>query len=125
VVTQSDDLQAQQQLEAAGAEVIRLPAAKNGADLPALMDHLAQREINEVLIEAGATLAGAALAAGVVDELLIYAAPHIMGSEARGLFDIPGLSRMQERIELDITDLRMVGKDIRITARPKNRNATD
>ena len=71
-----------------------------------------------MLVESGPTLAGAFLAAGLVDELVIYAAPHIMGDDAQGLFRLPELKRMRDRIGLNITDLRMVGPDIRITAVP-------
>jgi diaminohydroxyphosphoribosylaminopyrimidine deaminase / 5-amino-6-(5-phosphoribosylamino)uracil reductase len=79
---------------------------------------LAQRETNEVHVEAGAGLCGALLQLKLVDEIVVYMAPHIMGANARGLFDLPGLDRMQDRIDLEISDLRQVGKDIRITARP-------
>ena len=109
----------QRSLERAGAEVALLPGIDgNRIDLGRLLDQLGQRQINEVLVESGATLAGGFLAAGLVDELVIYAAPHIMGDAARGLFRLPGLKRMQDRINLEITDLRMLGKDIRITATP-------
>lgn len=108
----------QHSLEAAGAEVMLLPGDGDRIDLGALLDQLGRSQINEVLVESGPTLAGGFLAAGLVDELVIYAAPHIMGDAARSLFRLPGLTRMQDRIELDITDLRMLGKDIRITARP-------
>ncbi|MES9885030.1 MAG: bifunctional diaminohydroxyphosphoribosylaminopyrimidine deaminase/5-amino-6-(5-phosphoribosylamino)uracil reductase RibD [Sedimenticola sp.] len=103
---------------AAGGEVFSLPGDEQRVDLNELVKHLAGQEINEVLIEAGATLAGAALAAGIVDELVIYAAPHLMGDGGRGLFHLPGLERMQDRIELEFSDVRMVGRDLRITARP-------
>lgn len=108
----------QRLLETAGAEVALLPGDGGRIDLGMLLDQLGRRQINEVLIESGSTLAGSFLAAGLVDELVIYAAPHIMGDDARGLFRLPGLKRMRDRIGLDITDLRMVGKDIRITAIP-------
>jgi diaminohydroxyphosphoribosylaminopyrimidine deaminase/5-amino-6-(5-phosphoribosylamino)uracil reductase len=74
-------------------------------------------EVNEVLVEAGATLSGAMLQAGLIDELVIYVAPILMGDDARGLFRLPGLETMQQKIGLDITDMRAVGKDWRITAR--------
>ena len=99
----------------AGVAVMRL---EGGLDLSGVMRVLGEQEINEVLIEAGPTLAGAALAAGVIDELVLYAAPHLMGDAARGLFHLPGLVAMDDRVGLRITDLRMVGDDIRITARP-------
>ena len=73
-------------------------------------------EINEVHLEAGATLAGALLAGGWVDELLVYLAPHLMGDAAHGLFRLPGLERMEQRIGLSIRDIRAVGRDWRITA---------
>jgi len=105
-------------LEAAGVEVRQLTGNSGRIDLGKLLDELGRRQINEVLIESGPTLAGEFLGAGWVDELVIYAAPHVMGDEARGLFRLPGLERMQDRIGLEINDLRMVGDDIRITARP-------
>ncbi len=98
-----------------GVSLIELAA---GLDLPEVLRELALREINEVLIEAGPTLAGAALTAGVIDELVFYMAPHLMGHQARGLFHLPGLDRMDQRRPLTITDLRAVGRDWRITARP-------
>jgi len=105
-------------LEAAGAEVVALPRQGIGIDLDRVMEMLAARDINEVLIESGPTLAGAAVAAGVVDELVIYAAPVLMGSDARGLLNLPALTEMKDRISLEIRDLRMVGRDLRIRARP-------
>ena len=102
-------------LQARGIYVQQMP---DGLDLPLVMEFLAGREINEVLIEAGPTLAGAALRAGLIDELIIYMAPHLMGHQARGLFHLPGLEKMADRIELSIRDIRQVGKDFRITAVP-------
>ncbi|WP_456415938.1 bifunctional diaminohydroxyphosphoribosylaminopyrimidine deaminase/5-amino-6-(5-phosphoribosylamino)uracil reductase RibD [Thiolapillus sp.] len=98
----------------AGVAVMRL---EGGLDLPGVMRTLGEQEINEVLIEAGPTLAGAAIQAGIVDELVIYMAPHLMGHQARGLFHLPGLEKMADRIGLQIQDIRSVGADIRITAR--------
>ena len=77
---------------------------------------VAEREVNEVHVECGATLAGSLLRAGLVDELLIYMAPKIMGDQARGLFHLPELSEMKDSIELNITDIRQLGDDIRLTA---------
>ncbi|MCU7935724.1 MAG: bifunctional diaminohydroxyphosphoribosylaminopyrimidine deaminase/5-amino-6-(5-phosphoribosylamino)uracil reductase RibD [Candidatus Thiodiazotropha sp. (ex Dulcina madagascariensis)] len=105
-------------LEAAGAQVAMLPGDRRRLDLPEVLGFLAAQEINEVLLESGATLAGAMLEQGLVDELIIYLAPHLMGQDARGLFHLPGIQRMSERVELGITDLRQVGPDIRITAVP-------
>ncbi len=103
-------------LSAAGAELITLAGTEDKIVFTPLLKYLAAREINEVLIESGATLAGAALSEGLIDELVIYAAPHIMGNSALGLFHLPGLEKMEQKIQLEITDLRMIGKDIRILA---------
>jgi len=106
-------------LEAAGAEVICLPGREGTIDLPTLMDRLGDRQINEVLIETGAVLSGALLRDNLIDEFVVYMAPHLMGDQARGLFHLPGLGTMKERIELEITDIRAVGRDWRITARKR------
>jgi diaminohydroxyphosphoribosylaminopyrimidine deaminase/5-amino-6-(5-phosphoribosylamino)uracil reductase len=103
---------------AAGAEVCVLPPDPAGrVDLHLLLCYLAEREINEVLIEAGPTLAGAAVALNLVDELVLYLAPHLMGDAARGLFRLPGLERMEQRIGLVIDDVRRVGCDLRVVLR--------
>ncbi|RTR07182.1 bifunctional diaminohydroxyphosphoribosylaminopyrimidine deaminase/5-amino-6-(5-phosphoribosylamino)uracil reductase RibD [Halomonas nitroreducens] len=108
-------------LEAAGAEVLALPAAVDGrVDLAALLRHLAEREaVNEVLLETGATLAGAMLDADLVDEMQLFVAPTLLGGEARPLFALPGLERMEQQRPLEILDIRAVGRDWRITARPR------
>ena len=118
IVTSRGDDVTKERLMRRGAEVALLEGGAAAIDLQALLDYLGGRDINELLIEAGPTLAGAALQAGVVDELVIYVAPHLMGSEARGLFNMPGLERMRDRIDLNLVDIRAVGEDIRITARP-------
>lgn len=88
-------------------------------DLRAVMRLLAERQVNEVLIEAGATLAGAVIAAGLADELILYLAPHLMGADARGLMQLPGVQAMADRIDLEWSDIRRVGQDLRLTVRPK------
>ncbi len=105
-------------LSAAGAEVIALPAGEGGRVSPeAVLDFLGREGINEVMVEAGATLNGALLQAGLIDEIIVYLAPLLMGDAARGLFHLPGLERMADRIPLEIDDIRAVGDDWRITAR--------
>jgi diaminohydroxyphosphoribosylaminopyrimidine deaminase/5-amino-6-(5-phosphoribosylamino)uracil reductase len=106
-------------LESAGARVVTMPGRDGQVDLEAALRYLAREEINEVLLETGATLAGAALALGLIDELVVYLAPHVMGDGARGLFHLPGLERMEDRIELDVVDVQAVGRDWRIIARPR------
>lgn len=119
VVYSRADTQRQDSLQRAGAELLQVEHTVQGIDLQALLQNLATREINEILLEAGPTLAGAALASGLIDELIIYMAPHLMGNEARGLFNLPGLDQMTDRLALEIEDIRMVGSDLRITAYPR------
>lgn len=110
-----------QALIAAGAEIHRLPAGDGHIDLAAVLDLLGHLEINEVMSEAGPTLNGALLAAGLVDEIIVYLAPHLMGDAARGLFHLPGITTMRDRVELEIVDYRALGTDWRLTARPRGR----
>jgi diaminohydroxyphosphoribosylaminopyrimidine deaminase/5-amino-6-(5-phosphoribosylamino)uracil reductase len=78
---------------------------------------LAEREVNDVLVEAGPRLSGYLVEKGLVDELVIYLAPHIMGSETRGMFATPHWLALGDRQALKMTDIRRVGEDLRITAR--------
>jgi len=103
-------------LEAAGATVIALPGAHGRVDLRATLARLAADEANEVLVEAGATLVGSLLAGGLVDEMVIYAQPLLLGDAARGLARLPGLDRLADAVRLALRDLRMVGETLRITA---------
>jgi len=118
LVTAADSAKADT-LRAAGAEVLVLPGMDGRVDLSALLKELARREINEVLVEAGAELNGALLQAGLVDELLLYYAPTLLGDAAHGMFALPQFSEMSQRVELDILSLDRVGQDIRIRARPR------
>lgn len=107
----------QSALQAAGAEVIHLPASGSGIDLQALLAELARRECNEILVECGATLAGAFVQEGLFDELIVYLAPALLGTDARGLLALP-LARMAEKIPLQWQDVRRVGDDLRLTLQP-------
>ena len=118
ILTTVTDAQRHIALERRGAEVQRLPSAPGGLDLAAVMAELARREINEVHTECGPTLAGALLQAGLLDELVIYMAPILLGHTARGLVHLPELASMQQRRTLTISDIRAVGRDWRITAHP-------
>lgn len=112
------DSTAAQDYLAAGAELLALPSATSEyVDLEALLRLLASRDCNEVLVESGAGLAGAFLQAGLVDELIVYMAPRLLGSLARPLLELP-FDSMAEAMQLDVTDMRVVGRDWRITARP-------
>ncbi len=105
-------------LAAAGARLETAPRREGSLDVEAVLRRLAQLEINEVLVEAGPTLAGTVLRYGLVDELVIYLAPHLMGHDGAPLLRLPGIETMADRVPLTITDLRRVGDDLRIVARP-------
>jgi len=104
-------------LRAAGAEVIVLPNPQGKVDLPRLLQALAGRGVNELHVEAGHKLNGSLLREGLVDELLLYFAPTLLGS-GREMFPLPELTDLAGRRDLKIVDLRCVGTDIRILARP-------
>lgn len=106
-------------LQVRGVETLVLPkdSRKGKVDLNALMGSLAARGVNQLMVESGAKLNASLLQAGLVDELVIYAAPHLFGDLAAGMFAMPALESVDERISLDVRDRRMVGTDCRIIAR--------
>jgi diaminohydroxyphosphoribosylaminopyrimidine deaminase/5-amino-6-(5-phosphoribosylamino)uracil reductase len=104
-------------LTSRGAEVAVLPDAAGKVDLAAMLTDLGKRGISEVLVEAGAKLNGSLLRSGLVDELLIYQAPLLLGDKARGMADLPELVELAGAHRLVITDRCMVGIDQRILAR--------
>ena len=101
-----------------GVNVIVIETDRGHVDLKKLMRRLAEREINDVMVEAGAKLNGALIQAGLIDELVIYMAPKLLGDSGQGLFHLPTLQKMSQHIALNITDIRPVGSDWRITASP-------
>lgn len=105
-----------QQLREKGVRIIALNDTEQGLDLSQLIEELSSMSLNSVFIEAGKTLAGALLEAKRLDELVLYMAPKILGNNARGLFDLPELELLKDTPTLNITDLRQIGNDIRITA---------
>ncbi|HRE17814.1 MAG TPA: bifunctional diaminohydroxyphosphoribosylaminopyrimidine deaminase/5-amino-6-(5-phosphoribosylamino)uracil reductase RibD [Rhodocyclaceae bacterium] len=104
-------------LQARGAEVLVLPNAQGKVDLAALLQALGQRGINEVHAEAGFKLNGSLLAEGLVDELLLYLAPCLIGDSAQGLFNLPELAGLADKRTLQWRDVRQVGQDLRLIAR--------
>jgi diaminohydroxyphosphoribosylaminopyrimidine deaminase/5-amino-6-(5-phosphoribosylamino)uracil reductase len=104
-------------LQVMGVRTLQAPNAQGQVDLAALMQALTALPCNEVLIEAGATLNGAFMQSGLVDELLLYYAPKLMGNTARGMFALPELAQMSDVRDLNILDVRQFGQDIRIQAK--------
>lgn len=100
-----------------GAQVVVMPGAGGRVDLAACVRDLAARGLNEVLVEAGRTLNGALMQAGLLDELIVYLAPQLLGDQARGMVALGELTQLDQRIELSWQDVRHVGKDLRIVAR--------
>jgi diaminohydroxyphosphoribosylaminopyrimidine deaminase/5-amino-6-(5-phosphoribosylamino)uracil reductase len=107
-------------LRAAGAELVQLQKEDDKISLPALMMFLNSEKFNEVMLETGATLSGAFMQAGLIDEIVIYMAPLLMGDAAHGLVTLPDISKMSETSRLKILDVRAVGKDWRIIAKPES-----
>jgi diaminohydroxyphosphoribosylaminopyrimidine deaminase/5-amino-6-(5-phosphoribosylamino)uracil reductase len=104
-------------LRSTGAEVLIFPNAAGKVELKDLLDELGRRGINEVHAEAGFKLNGSLLREGLVDELLLYLAPCLIGHDASGLFNLPELTSLDQKRQLKIRDLRQVGENIRILAR--------
>jgi len=104
-------------LEEVGARLSRLPELDGHLCLATLLNELGTREINDLLVEAGPVLNGALLAAGLIDELIVYQSSRVMGANARGMFVLDSVATMNENIKLDLAAQRRVGDDLRLTYR--------
>ncbi|HYS56697.1 MAG TPA: bifunctional diaminohydroxyphosphoribosylaminopyrimidine deaminase/5-amino-6-(5-phosphoribosylamino)uracil reductase RibD [Burkholderiales bacterium] len=104
-------------LKGAGAEVVIIPNDGGKVELFRLMEELARRELNEIHVEAGTKLNGSLLQAGVVDELLVYLAPRVIGDSGRGMFGLPQLTDLSQTTALKIREVERIGEDLRIVAR--------
>jgi diaminohydroxyphosphoribosylaminopyrimidine deaminase/5-amino-6-(5-phosphoribosylamino)uracil reductase len=107
-------------LEDKGAEVVVLPNPRGKVELTDLMLELARREINEVHVEAGTKLNGSLLRENLVDEILLYLAPCLLGDTARGMFGLPELADLAQKRLLQFGDVRLIGNDIRILSKVLN-----
>ena len=117
IFTTTDNKERISALKEVGARPIILPNEKGKIDLAGLMQILADFEINELLVEAGNRLSSAFIREGLVNELIIYLAPHLIGNRAMDMLQLPELTDLSEKYNLKIKDLRMVGEDIRIMGR--------
>jgi diaminohydroxyphosphoribosylaminopyrimidine deaminase/5-amino-6-(5-phosphoribosylamino)uracil reductase len=105
-----------------GVPTQSVPASASGIDLGELLKALAEREVNEIQVEAGARLCGGLLESGLVDELLIYQAPVLLGDGGPGPFRIGPLESMSDRTHFEIMESRKLGNDLRIRLRPTRRH---
>lgn len=107
---------AQAALEGRGATVLHLPGHGGKVDLAALLNDLGGRGVNELHVESGFKLNGSLVAAGLVDEFLVYLAPRLLGP-GRGMLNLSPLEELAQGVDLDFADTAMVGPDLRIRAR--------
>ena len=105
-------------LRQAGAEILQLEPFDGQVPLKAVLQELGRRQINDVLVEAGPDFSGALLSLGLVDEWVIYMAAHLLGSQTRGLVGGLGITQLSDRLPLEIMDIRAIGKDWKMTAKP-------
>jgi len=104
-------------LNGVGAETVIIPNDGGKVELFRLMEDLARRELNEIHVEGGAKLNGSLLRAGVVDELLVYLAPSVIGDSGRGMFGMPELTELSQKKTVTIREVVRIGEDLRLLAR--------
>jgi diaminohydroxyphosphoribosylaminopyrimidine deaminase/5-amino-6-(5-phosphoribosylamino)uracil reductase len=102
-----------------GARVETLPASEDRLELPAVLERLGELEMNEVLVEAGPTLAGELIRQDLADELLLYVAPKVLGPTARALLEIPAPRELKDASAFRVFDTLSVGEDLRLRLRPR------
>ncbi len=113
----SDTSQKAEQLKEKGVALLHVPNAEGKVCLQSLLAHLASIEVNEVMVEGGDGLNGALMADNLIDTLILYYAPKLMGSDGKGMFGLPELVAMHDTVALEVDDIRQFGQDIRILAR--------
>lgn len=117
IYTCSKDVGKAERLQSKNAEVVILGQAKS-LELAEVMYDLGVRGINEVLVEAGAALVGSLLDQGLVDEMVVYIAPHLIGETGRGLAELPLITGMQDRLAMRIEEISVIGDDIKLKTKP-------
>lgn len=120
IFTTSDNTPAATALRAAGARLVCLPLRGEHLDLEALLQQLAEMQVNELLVEAGPKLNGALLEAGLLDEVVVYQAAVVLGSDAQPMFSNAAIERMEQRLQLDLLSVRRVGADWRLRLIPRS-----
>lgn len=117
IFTARDNRNKISQLEKMGVHVFVLPDTSGKVDLKTMMAKLAELDINELLVEAGSVLNGALLATGLINEIIFYFAPNLLGHTAQSMLALPEMTDLSDKYKLRITDVRKIGKDIRVVAR--------
>ncbi|MFT5425477.1 MAG: diaminohydroxyphosphoribosylaminopyrimidine deaminase [Gammaproteobacteria bacterium] len=113
----SEDEEKKNKLENIGVELVAVDVKRGVEFYQYVLNYLAkEKEINEILLETGSTLSGEMLQAGFIDEVIIYLAPTLLGQDAKGLFQLPMIEDMSDRVVLNFSDIRTIGQDIRIKA---------
>lgn len=97
------------------AQIVELPSGRGGLDCMALLEYMFERELNEILVEAGPGLVGSLLGEGLVDEMIFYMAPSLIGDKGRGIAKLPDIAKLSDRIMAEFTDIRHMGDDLRIS----------
>ncbi len=120
IITASRDREIIEMFSAGGTEIIKCGRnsrnhGHSGIDLQWVMQELGRRKMNTVLLEAGASLAGGMLKQGLVDEIIVYMSPDLLGGGGRDMFLIAGLDRLSDRIRLKYRNAVMIGRDLKIT----------
>jgi diaminohydroxyphosphoribosylaminopyrimidine deaminase/5-amino-6-(5-phosphoribosylamino)uracil reductase len=107
-------------LEERGARIEPLPLTEGHVDLMSALERLAELQANEVLVEAGHTLAGALLHRSLIDEMLLYIAPKLLGPQARALIDMPRLDYLEYAPEFALEGVKKLGDDLCVRLRPRD-----
>jgi len=122
IIAGLESIEVPEDLRATGADCVGFPASDTRVDVKAVLAELAARSYNEVQVEAGATLCGTLLEQGLVDEILIYQAPIILGGGALSPFAQPLLDNMDDRVHLEWVDSRRIGNDLRLRLKPVDKD---
>jgi diaminohydroxyphosphoribosylaminopyrimidine deaminase/5-amino-6-(5-phosphoribosylamino)uracil reductase len=119
VFTAADGIAQAGALRQAGAEVLGAALDTEGhVDLQNVLEELGRRECNDVLVDAGPTLAGRFLQLGLADELIVYIAPIVLGPEARAMALLPPLYRIEDVLRYTLRDMQRIGADVKLVLRP-------
>lgn len=118
IYTCSENVEKQNALHSKNVEIVNINKCGRHVDILAVMQDLAEREINEVLVESGPTLMGVLIENSMIDEMIIYMAPHLLGAGNIGIANLTKLKNIKDRIQLNIIETSIIGEDLKIKANP-------